>query len=82
MTDLSAQAKALLDEPNLAFLATVNEDGSPQLSPVWIDREAGTILVNSAVGRRKDRNMRREPRVSISVVARWSQSTVSPRASL
>jgi PPOX class probable F420-dependent enzyme len=70
MTDLSAQARALLDEPNLAFLATVNEDGSPQLSPVWIDREDGTILVNSAVGRTKDRNMRREPRVSISVVDR------------
>ena len=38
MADLSAAAKALADEPNLAFLATLNADGSPQLTPVWIDR--------------------------------------------
>jgi PPOX class probable F420-dependent enzyme len=70
MAGLSARAKALLDEPNLAFLATLNEDGSPQLSPVWIDREDETLLVNTAIGRTKDRNMRRDPRVAVSVVDR------------
>jgi PPOX class probable F420-dependent enzyme len=70
MADLSAAAKALADEPNLAFLATLNADGSPQLTPVWIDREDGSLVVNTAVGRTKDRNMRRDPRVAVSVVDR------------
>lgn len=70
MADLSAKAKALIDEPNLAFLATLNADGSPQLTPVWIDREDGTVLVNTAVGRMKDRNMRRDGRVAVSIVDR------------
>ena len=70
MADLSAKAKALIDEPNLAFLATLNADGSPHLTPVWIDREDGTVLVNTAEGRTKDRNMRRDGRVAISIVDR------------
>jgi PPOX class probable F420-dependent enzyme len=70
MGELSGRARALVDAPNLAYLATVNADGSPQLSPVWIDREDGTLLVNTAVGRVKDRNMRRDPRVAISVANR------------
>ena len=70
MADLSARAKALIDEPNLAFLATLNADGSPHLPPVWIDREDGTVLVNTAEGRTKDRNMRRDGRVAVSIVDR------------
>ena len=70
MTELSATAKALIDEPNLAFLATVNPDGSPQLTPVWIDRDDGSLLVNTAIGRTKDRNMRRDARVAVSIVDR------------
>ena len=70
MAELSSKAKELLDQPNLGFLATVNSDGSPQVSPVWIDRDDGRIVVNTAAGRAKERNMRREPRVAISVVNR------------
>ena len=70
MAALPEETKTLVDEPNLGFLATVNEDGSPQLSPVWIDREDGTLLVNTAVGRVKDRNMRRDRRVAVSVADR------------
>jgi PPOX class probable F420-dependent enzyme len=42
-------------------------DGSPHFSPVWVDVEGGRILVNSARERVKDRNMRRDPRVALSV---------------
>jgi len=67
MAGLTDKSRELIDAPNYAFLATVDADGAPQVSPVWIDRDGDTILVNTAIGRVKDRNMRREPRVAISV---------------
>jgi PPOX class probable F420-dependent enzyme len=42
-------------------------DGSPQTTPVWIDFQNGDIWVNSAIGRQKDKNVRRDPRVAIAV---------------
>lgn len=48
-------------------LATRMPDGSPQVSPVWVDTEGDQILINSAKGRLKDRNIRADPRVGISV---------------
>lgn len=58
----------LLDGRSHAHLATVNEDGTPHVTPVWVGvDEEGNVLVNTAVGRKKDRNMRRDPRVAISV---------------
>src|ERR1700675_2228993 len=53
---------------NFAHFVTLNADGSPHSAPLWIDADDdGHILVNSAVGRRKDRNIRRDPRVAVSV---------------
>jgi len=49
-------------------LATLMPDGQPQVTPVWIDLEGGKLVVNSAKGRAKDKNMRRDPRVSIAVI--------------
>jgi PPOX class probable F420-dependent enzyme len=46
-------------------LATIMPDGSPQVTPVWVDFDGEYILVNSAIGRLKDRNIRRDPRVAI-----------------
>lgn len=46
------------------FLATINKDGSPQLTPVWFNTEGETILINTARGRIKERNMVRNPRVA------------------
>jgi PPOX class probable F420-dependent enzyme len=48
-----------------AYLATVMPDGSPQVTPVWFNTEGDTILINSAKGRIKDRNMRARPRVAL-----------------
>lgn len=59
---------ALLRGRNYAHLVTLNADGSPQATPVWIDADdEGHVLVNTAVGRRKDRNVRHDPRVSVSL---------------
>jgi PPOX class probable F420-dependent enzyme len=67
MVELSASARNKVDAPNLAFLATVMADGSPQVTPVWIARENGNITFNTALGRVKEKNMRRDPRVAISI---------------
>jgi PPOX class probable F420-dependent enzyme len=59
--------RAMLEARNFAHLATVMADGSPQVSVVWVDLDGDTILVNSAEGRTKTRNVRRDPRVALSV---------------
>ncbi len=70
MAELTEHDLALLKGPNFAHLVTLNEDGSPQVTPLWIDvDEDGNVLVNSAVGRKKDRNIRRDPRVAVSIHA-------------
>ncbi len=58
----------LFREKNLVFIATVMGDGSPQLSPVWGDFADGHILINTAQGRVKHKNILRDPRVAVSVV--------------
>jgi PPOX class probable F420-dependent enzyme len=58
----------LFEDRNLVFIATIMKDGAPQLSPVWADIEEEHILVNTAEGRIKHKNVLRDPRVAISVV--------------
>ncbi len=58
----------LFEEPNLVFIATIMKDGAPQVSPVWADYENDHILINTAEGRIKHKNVLRDPRVAISVV--------------
>jgi PPOX class probable F420-dependent enzyme len=55
---------------NFAFLSTINRDGSPQVTPTWIDLDEvhGLVLINTAVGRLKQKNVSRDPRVSISMI--------------
>ncbi len=64
---LSEGVKKLFREPNFAHLATLMPDGSPQVSPVWVDIDGNRILVNTAEGRVKPRNVRNDPRVAISI---------------
>jgi len=65
---LSAEAKALIDRPNFAHLATLMPDGSPQSVPVWVGREGNRLLVCTSEGSLKGRNTRRDPRVALSIV--------------
>lgn len=66
---LTDAQRALFDGKNFAHLATVMPDGSPQVSPVWIELDGDDIVVNTAEGRVKTRNMRRDPRVAVSITA-------------
>ncbi len=72
----------LFDGRNFAFFATVKKDGSPQVTPTWIDRDKDILLINTAEGRIKQKNVTRDPRVSISLVDDqnpYSMVTISGR---
>lgn len=57
----------LLKKPAFAHLATLMKDGSPQVTPVWCDYDGTHVRVNSAKERLKDKNMRRDKRVALSI---------------
>ena len=50
-----------------AHLGTIMPDGSPQVTPIWCDYDGNLVWINSAKGRVKDRNMRRNPRVALEI---------------
>ncbi|MEM2931957.1 MAG: PPOX class F420-dependent oxidoreductase [Nitrososphaerota archaeon] len=65
---LTEFARWLIDGRNIGILATLMPDGSPHLSPVYVDREGDIVLVNTVIGRVKHLNVKRDPRVSLVVV--------------
>ena len=65
---LDDEAVEIIEGKNLAYLATSMADGSPHISPVWIDHDRDTLLVNTVPGRVKQKNVSRDPRVAISIV--------------
>jgi PPOX class probable F420-dependent enzyme len=65
--DLPADLLALLREPSLCYVATVMPDGSPQLTQTWVDTDGENILINTAQGFQKVRNIERDPRVALTV---------------
>lgn len=74
---LSERARAFLEERRFAVLATINADGTPHLSTMWYSLEGDTILMNTKAGRIKDRNMRRDPRISVCFEEGYSYVTIS-----
>ena len=58
----------LFEKRAFASLATLMPDGRPQVTPVWCDFDGTHVIVNSAEGRRKDKNMRSDPRVSLALI--------------
>jgi PPOX class probable F420-dependent enzyme len=57
----------LFSKKAFASLSTLMKDGSPQVTPVWFDYDGKHVRINSALGRVKDKNIRRDPRVSLSI---------------
>jgi PPOX class probable F420-dependent enzyme len=58
----------LFNKRAFAALTTLMPDGSPQTTPVWVDTDGEYVIFNSAKGRQKDRNVRRDPRVALAIV--------------
>jgi PPOX class probable F420-dependent enzyme len=65
IADLPAVHRALLEKPVTAALATINADGLPHLTPVWVSHDGTHLLLNTKKGRRKDQNMRKRPDVRL-----------------
>ena len=64
---LTDQAKRLLDGKNFACVATIMPDGSPQVAPVWVERDGDTVLINATASRQRSKNLKRDPRVALCV---------------
>ncbi|WP_328538066.1 PPOX class F420-dependent oxidoreductase [Streptomyces sp. NBC_00344] len=62
---LSDKVKELLDGPVFVNIATIQPDGSPQVSPVWVKHDGDDVLISTTRGRRKERNLSRDPRVTV-----------------
>ena len=67
MSAVPEKYRDLFNKKAFASLATLMPDGQPQVTPVWCDFDGQHVIVNSAKGRQKDRNMRRDGRVSLSI---------------
>lgn len=67
MASLSSEQITLLKESHIAQLVTLMADGSPQISPVWVDTDGTDVLINSALDRVKTNNIERDSRVAIGV---------------
>ncbi len=65
---LTDAQRAFLREPNPGVATTLRRDGSPHSTVVWVDEEDGDVLFNTAVGRAKERHLRRDPRAAVLVV--------------
>lgn len=64
---LTDKAKKIIEETSFAHVATINADGSPQVSPVWVEHDGTHVVINSEEKRLKVRNLQRNPAVSVSI---------------
>jgi PPOX class probable F420-dependent enzyme len=65
---IPAEFLDLFEKPAFAHLATIMEDGTPQVTPVWVDYDGQYILINSRVGRRKTDNMAERADVALDII--------------
>ncbi len=67
MVSIPQSHRDIFEGKNFAHIATLMPDGSPQNTPVWIDLDGDTLVINTVVGRQKARNLDRDGRVALSV---------------
>jgi len=81
--EISPKSRAFLEELRFAVMATINQDGTPQLTTMWyLLEDDGTILMNTKIGRLKERNLRHDPRISICIEDDYNFLTLSGTAEL
>ncbi|MFD9816614.1 PPOX class F420-dependent oxidoreductase [Streptomyces sp. NPDC059080] len=66
MIELSHDIRRRIEAPHIWFVGTIGPDGSPHVSPMWVGLDGDLLLINTSVGRVKERNLRRDPRVCLS----------------
>lgn len=67
MTNLTDAQKKFLEGKNFAYVATLNKNGSPQVTPTWVDTDGVHVLINVTPTRIKAKNVRRDPRVAVAI---------------
>jgi len=67
LAKLDADARKILDGKNFIFLATINPNGTPQVTPTWVDTDGDYIIINTAVGRVKHKNVGKNPQVALAI---------------
>ena len=82
MNELTQVTRDFLNEKHFAALATINKDGTPQQTVVWYELQGDRIMMNTAVGRLKERNLKRDPRVSVCIVDGYKYVTIRGRVEL
>ena len=65
---LPESIRQILEQPYIAHIVTLMPDGSPHVTPVWVDTDGEFVYINTVEGRRKTRNMHRDSRVALSVL--------------
>jgi len=80
--ELAANVRAFLEQPRLCVMATINRDGSPQLTAMWYDLVDDVVILNTSRGLVKVRNLRRDPRMAICVEDGPRYVTLSGRAAI
>lgn len=68
MAELSAEVRRYFDAPNYATVTSVNPDGMPQSTVIWVRTDGDDVLFSTVKGRRKHRNFLRDPRTSILII--------------
>jgi PPOX class probable F420-dependent enzyme len=80
--DVPEHIRAFLEEPHYCVMATINADGSPQLTTMWYDVTDAYIVLNMTRGLLKERNLRRDPRMSICIEDGMRYVTLAGRAEI
>jgi PPOX class probable F420-dependent enzyme len=80
--DVSTAVRRFLSQPHFATVATINPDGLPHQTVVWYELQGDAIMMNTRRGRVKDRNLRRDPRLSICVENGYQAVTITGTAEL
>ena len=75
MGKLSANQAELFRGKNWGTVVTLREDGSPHSTPVWVDTDGENVIFNTSVGRAKERHLRRDPRVAVTVLPAENQQS-------
>ena len=70
MATLPEEVQEFIDGPNLAIVATLMKNGSPQATMVWVDHDGDHVIINTPKGTQKDRNLARDGRLAICVIDR------------
>lgn len=67
MAEIPEKFRDLFDKKAFAHVVTMMPDDTPQVTPVWVDYDGSHVIINSARGRQKDKNLRRNPNVALSI---------------